>query len=371
MLAFWCACAWLFGNNVLGLAQEVGDSLARILVEREDLFMPGDFAVCHAATVEELPNGSLIAGWFGDPKGVEVDNAIWASIRDAKTKKWSKPVKIADALAPEEHCWNPVFYQTKNGPLYLFFKQGVNIPGWSGVVVRSDDGGKTWNDRRVLPQGFLGPIKNKPLALRNGDLLCPSSTENDGWRVHFELVRDIDDFATWTRGDDIEDPENNGIQPTLLTYPNGRIQALCRNFNGGDGRVLSIWSNDQGKTWSKIERTSLPNPCCGVDGVTLKDGRQLLVYNHSNQATGNRGFLNVSISRDGSDWYAVCVLEDGGRDREFSYPAVIQTRDGLVHILYSCDWKMIRHVTIDPKKIKITGKPIDGTVWESWPENVR
>lgn len=349
----------------------VSESLAKVLVLRSDIFAFGDFGISHASTIAELSNGSLIAAWFGDPNGVEQDNAVWASTYIQGSKKWSKPRKIGDCDFPEGHCWNPVFYVDKKGVLYLFFKQGLNIPGWQGVVQRSFDNGKTWKDRIVLPQNFLGPIKNKPLLLKDGTLLCPSSTETDGWRVHFELTSDVMDFGRWIRTEDLSSEEDRGIQPTLLTYSDGRIQALCRNFNGGDGHVLTTWSVDQGKTWSKLERTCLPNPCCGVDGVTLADGRQLLVYNHSNQATGNRGFLNVSISDDGVVWKAVCVLEDGGNDKEFSYPAVIQTRDGLVHILYSCEWKMIRHVVLDPKKMTDDYPTIDGSLWESWPKTVK
>ena len=124
--------------------------------------------------------------------------------------------------------------------------------------------------------------------------------------------------------------------------------------------VLSSWSGDNGHTWSKLTSTGLPNPNSGIDAVTLKNGRQLLVYNH---LTKGRNILNVAVSDDGIDWKAGVLLENDKADAEFSYPAVIQTRDGLVHITYTWNRKLIKHVVLDPSKI--VAKPfLDG----EWPE---
>ena len=93
--------------------------------------------------------------------------------------------------------------------------------------------------------------------------------------------------------------------------------------------------------------TSLPNPNSGIDAVTLGDGRHLLVYNHT--AKG-RSPLNLAISADGEEWKPVAVLEN--EPGEFSYPAVIQTKDGLVHISYTWKRQRVRHIVVDPKEIR-------------------
>ena len=99
--------------------------------------------------------------------------------------------------------------------------------------------------------------------------------------------------------------------------------------------------------------TALPNPNAGTDAVTLKDGRQLLVYNHTTRRGGfpsGRAMLNVAVSTDGTAWQPVLTLERA--KGEYSYPAVIQTADGLVHITHTYQRRSVKHVVLDPRKIK-------------------
>jgi predicted neuraminidase len=218
------------------------------------------------------------------------------------------------------------------------------------MLMTSQDGGRTWSAPQRLPDGIAGPIKNKPVELANGELLCPSSTEDKGWRVHFE--RTPDQGKTWQRTEAINDGKEFGvIQPTVFFHKGGRLQAL---FRSRQGVIVESWSDDQGKTWSRLGATALPNPNSGIDGVTLKDGRHLLVYNHvvtQPGKWGDRAPLNVAISNDGKQWKPVVVLEPGPPEAEYSYPAVIQSSDGLVHITYTWNRKKIRHVVLNPKKI--------------------
>ena len=115
--------------------------------------------------------------------------------------------------------------------------------------------------------------------------------------------------------------------------------------------MLEAFSSDQGKTWSNLKATSLPNPNSGTDAVTLKDGRQVLVYNHvtkeSREWGGSRSPLNVAISDDGQTWKELAILENTPK-AEFSYPAVIQTSDGKIHITYTWKREKIKHVVIQP-----------------------
>ena len=105
-------------------------------------------------------------------------------------------------------------------------------------------------------------------------------------------------------------------------HPGGKLQAVGRTRAG---RVFETWSEDAGQAWSPMTLTELPNPSAGTDAVTLKDGRHLLVYNHTPKG---RTPLNVAISGDGRKWVAAHVLES--EPGEYSYPAVIQAADGLV-----------------------------------------
>lgn len=227
---------------------------------------------------------------------------------------------------------------------------------WWGMLMTSEDGGDTWKEPLRLGQNaqleegnpnLIGPVKNKPIQLADGAILCPSSTEHDGWRVHFELTRDFG--KTWEVIGPLDGALSyNAIQPSLLSYPDGRLQVLCRSR---EGVVAQSWSRDGGKSWEPMSGTTLPNPNSGTDAVTLADGRQLLVYNPIRRG---RNVLAVAVSADGQSWSPVVTLEDQTRG-EFSYPAVIQTRDGMVHLSYTWKRESIRHVVVDPGMLS-TGK---------------
>jgi alpha-L-rhamnosidase len=175
-----------------------------------------------------------------------------------------------------------------------------------------------------------------------------------------------DGGRTWTRSADINDGKTiSAIQPSILQHRNGQLQLLCRSRNRS---IMEAWSKDKGKTWSEMKASNLPNNNSGTDAVTLKDGRQLLVYNHvkppanAPSGKGDRTPLNVAISDDGIHWKAVLVLEDS-KISQYSYPSVIQSSDGLVHIVYTWRRERIKYVCIDPAKLE--GKEIVG---EQWPE---
>jgi len=297
---------------------------------------------CHASTIVETKHG-LVAAWFGGEYEKHPSVGIWVS--RSNKKGWGIPYKVAEGIDSDGKrypCWNPVLFQPTNGSLMLFYKVGPEPRLWWGMFMTSRDGGKSWSKAKRLPNGIFGPIKNKPLQLHDGGLLCPSSDENPVWRVYFYFTPDLG--KTWTSIGPIGDPDSMAaIQPTILTHPDGKLQALCRTKHKCIGQT---WSKDNGKTWTELKPTDLPNPNSGIDGVTLSDGRQLLVYNHT---TEGRSPLNVAVSSDGQQWKNVLVLEN--KEGEFSYPAVIQSSDGKVHITYTYLRQTIKHVIIDPSNI--------------------
>ncbi|NOT61030.1 MAG: exo-alpha-sialidase [Acidobacteria bacterium] len=343
---------WLIGCLTLTvMAQAPG------VIKSEFIYETAPYPECHASTIAES-QGRLVAAWFGGTKEKHPDVGIWVARHE--NGKWTTPVEVANGVeSPDKRypTWNPVLHQMSKGPLLLFYKVGPSPDTWWGMVMRSTDGGKTWTKPERLPNDIAGPIKNKAVELANGELLCPSSTEDNGWRVHFE--RTSDQGKTWHRTPAINDGKEFGvIQPTVFFHPKNQLQAL---FRSRQGKIVESWSSDQGKTWSALKATALPNPNSGIDGVTLKDGRHLLVYNHTTTQAGRRIALHVALSADGKNWQAALALEAGQPRDEYSYPAVIQTRDGLVHITYTWNRKKVKHVVIDPKKL--TGKEIKDGVW--------
>ena len=333
---------------------QLDDQARNAIVASEFIFEQAPFPSCHASTIAETKTG-LVAAWFGGTRERNPDVGVWVA-RRSKTG-WSKPVEVANGIqltGQRYPCWNPVLFQAERGPILLFYKVGPSPDEWWGMLITSTDGGASWSKPARLPDGILGPIKNKPVRLKDGSILCGSSTENTGWRVHMELTKDLG--VTWQKSEPLNDRIQFGaIQPAILVHPSGAIQILCRSRQK---RITECWSTDGGKTWGAMKATPLPNPSAGIDAVMLKDGRALVVYNHTENA---RSPLNIAVSADGKTWKAALVLE--GQPGEYSYPAVIQTSDGLVHVTYTWRRERIKHVVIDPRNLVLRDMP-DG----HWPQ---
>lgn len=337
-------------SQITANAQYVGENA---VVKSEFIYNAGDvnFPSCHASTIAETSDG-LIAAWFGGTAEKDPDVGIWVS--RYVDGKWAIPVEVANGIQYKTlryPTWNPVLFNYGD-EIILFYKEGPSPSTWWGEYVTSTDNGLTWSRPVRLPEGIAGPIKNKPELLSNGELICPTSSEDNGWRVHFEFTPDRG--LTWERTDAINDgKEFSAIQPSILKHPNGKLQILCRSKNK---YILSAWSDDNGKSWTKPEPIGLPNPNSGTDAVSLKDGRHVLIYNHilPTETWGDRNILNMAVSADGINWKAAILLEnDADKDGEYSYPAVIQTKDGMVHITYTWNRKLIKHVVVDPSKLQL------------------
>nr|WP_246114412.1 exo-alpha-sialidase [Rubripirellula tenax] len=324
-------------------------------VSEDFIFTKADFKQCHASTICQTTRG-LVTAWFGGTKEGDDDVRIWTSYHDGL--QWSKPIAIADGIQHDGlryPCWNPVLFQPPgDGPTMLFFKVGPSPKAWWGEVMVSYDRGRTFVDRRRLPEGIVGPVRCKPILIDGGRrLLCGSSTEDEGWRVHFESVGIVDGEINdrWKRIGPIDGNESfRAIQPTFLTHADGRLQVLCRTQ---EDVIATSESADIGKTWTKLVATRLPNPNSGIDAVSLSDGRHLLVYNPLTSGItgwGKRSSLALAISNDGHKWSEVGLIEKD-KASEFSYPAVVQTSDGLVHVTYTHRRTEIKHVVIDPSQI--------------------
>lgn len=334
----------------------------KVSLKRENIF-PSDWFPCsHASTIVQTPTESLLAAWFAGSSEGAADVAVWGAARERGG--WSAPRELA--REPGVPCYNPVLFYSRDGRLWLYYRFGPSPRTWTAARRWSTDGGIHWSPVEYLPAGLYGPIRVKPLVLDDGTILAGTSVESyRSWACWVE--ESCDHGRSWnkagpicissewmsqrrgTRGSPAL-PEVPGseewakifgiIQPVLVPMEGRRVRLYARSTSL-IGRICVADSLDCGRTWTAARPLELPNPNSGIDAVRLQDGRIVLVYNHSDR---KRSPLNLAVSRDGETFTCFHVLEEG--PGEFSYPAIIQGREGDLHITYTWKRKTIRYVRL-------------------------
>lgn len=301
-----------------------------VTVQKDFVF--GDdrpFAQCHASTLVRLPDGNFLVAWFGGTEEKNPDVGIWLS--KGQPGHWSAPMEVAKIR--EDAHWNPVLQRTADGKIILYFKVGKEISHWETWVKTSDDNGATWSEAYELvkgDKGGRGPVKDKLIELSDGTWLAGASNEVNRWEVFVD--RSEDKGKTWTASpyfkiDTLQIKGKGAIQPTLWESKPGIVHMLVRTTGGVIGRSDS---QDNGKTWSPIVKTDIPNPNSGIDLTRLSDGTLALMYNPDAENWGSRTPLTIALSHDnGQTWPEQVDIDKGPKKSEFSYPAIISWGDSV------------------------------------------
>ena len=354
----------------------------------------------HGSSIVALPNGDFLAVWFqGSGERTADDVRIMGARLEKGKKEWSKPFVAADT--PGLPDCNPVVFLNNKGKLFLVW---IAVQGnmWEGSILRtrttmnySNPGAPVWEWQdnilikpgkefeeeiqqkfREMPElehGWAGyaPLydnliieasKNKvnrsigwmtrikPLILNSGRIILP--LYSDGYNLSICAISD-DDGETWRASKPIVG--RGPIQPALEVRKNGDIVAYMRDSGDAPARVQKALSKDNGESWSYTEKTDIPNEA-SVELLKLKDGRWAFL---GNDIDDGRYRVVLMLSDDeGETWKWKEYLENDPREGggSYSYPCLIQTTDGLLHITYSSRTgekeKSIKHLVVDARKIK-------------------
>jgi len=305
---------------------------APLLAQHEEFVAePMPTVSCHASTIVEVRPGEFLAAWFGGRAEGSADVAIWGVRR--KNGKWEEPAVLV--REPRIATWNPVLFHSADGVLWLYYKFGPSPQQWTAGRLFSRDGGSSWSAPEHLPAGIYGPIRAKPLVLDNSAIVSGTSVESyQSWAAWIE--RSTDNGHTWSRYGPITMPSSGIIQPVVVPMGDNHLRIYARSQMG---KICVADSFDEGVTWTAAHAIDLPNPNAGIDVVRLRDGRLILIYNHSASA---RSPLNLAVSQDGDHWTTFQALET--EPGEYSYPAMIQGSDGQLHITYTWRRERIRYV---------------------------
>ncbi|MCR4622884.1 MAG: exo-alpha-sialidase [Clostridiales bacterium] len=331
------------------------------------------FDSCHASTLVKLANGDILAAYFAGTWEHAPDTAIWLSRRTREG--WQAPRKLADFK--DVPMWNPVLFDLGGGKVRLFFKAGQEIPIWQTWYMDSVDGGQTFTEpAEVVPgdvSGGRGPVKNKPIRLKNGTILAPASVESaDCWEAFTDVSEDggrtweksapvpmrrVALSATGTANTQLIHRPYDAhmifgkgiIQPTLWEDETG-VHMLCRSTSS---RIYRSDSSDGGKSWSLAYDTGLPNNNSGIDLAQLSDGTLVLAYNprenYPGFYKGARTPLSVAVSQDGGNTFTrLCDLEDTAGS--FAYPSMIADSEDTLHVVYTWNRERIRYASFRLEK---------------------
>ncbi len=390
-IAFYCSC-----NTAV--AQTAFTNLSGPQFRYEYIF-PSQPLHVHSSSIVELPNGDLLACWF-EGSGERTANDV--AVKGARLKKgasqWSKTFVLADT--PGHPDCNPTLFIDQDKRLHLFWivvqanrwetsilksrvssnyqKSGAPEWEWQDIILLKPDEefaetiengfreantqGVAWAEyaplyERMIVEAAMDPKKREtgwmtrthPLQLPDGRILLP--LYSDGYNLSLIAISD-DKGQTWQAGLPIVGRGN--IQPSLVLKKNGDLVAFMRDNGDEPGRVMKSISKDSGFEWSLAQKTSVPNPGTSVEAISLDNGDWILVYN---DIPDGRHSLAVSLSDDeGETWKWTRHLENRGPgEGSFSYPSVIQAKEGLIHVTYSFHVtgnKTIKHVSFSADWIK-------------------
>ncbi len=326
---------------------------------KEHFIIPGQKGrMVHVASICEISKGNFAASWYGGTREGAGDVAIFLSFFPSREKAvWTDPQVVVDRASASKELYryvkkvgNPILFTDSMSRLWMLFVT-VRFGGWSCSSINvkiSEDFGKTWTPTRQLTLSpFLNIselVRNNQVPLQNGAFGVPIYHEFIGYFPEMLWIKPeketSSDFA-YRKTRIIGGREYQ--QPAVAVFDEHSACAFyrCRTEIRAVGRSITM---DGGTRWSSAERLEQANPDASLDVLPLSDGRFLMVYNDHARTREN---LRLALSNDrGKSWQAIATLEDTPEE-EFSYPYMIRSDSGDIHLVYTWKRKRIKHLVFN------------------------
>lgn len=302
----------------------------------------------HAATITTLPDGDLLAAWFGGSREGAKDVCIYTSTWDHKQDHWAPARRMisADEASRElgryvKKLGNPVLHCDRQGRVWLFYVT-VSLGGWSGSSISykySDDLGYSWSEsERLITTPFLNIstlVRGLPLELDSGQLLLP---------VYHELLTKYGELLHLSRDGQLLDKyrmgEGETLQASIVARSERDLLAFHRSLGNPSARVLANRSEDGGASWTDPMPIDVPNPNASVAVARRPCGGLVMALN---ACETERRELSLAVSQDGKTWRVVQTLPPHPDGSESSYPTLLANGSGEYHLVYTWGREQICH----------------------------
>eukprot|EP00040_Diaphanoeca_grandis_P016409 m.3656 g.3656 ORF g.3656 m.3656 type:complete len:468 (-) comp2577_c0_seq1:87-1490(-) len=313
----------------------------------------------HAATIEVLPDGTLAGAWFSGEYEEAPGCAIVFARLMANATGWTTAATVSKQANVSNQ--NPVlFFDNTTSILHLFHSQAKANSGESTAEIwhlSSPDFGTTWTP----PQKYFTTLgdfpRNRIIRRTDGTLLFPYYSQGEGHPnravMGVSMSKSVGPISNW-KAINVENSDNL-VQPSSVRLPKEPSQIITFFRDRRAKSIYSAITKDEGLTWTTPKPTVLPNNNAGIEANSLISGNLVITYNPQ---TSGRDPLAISISEDGGvTWPHTRLLQHGNSaetksGNEFSYPTVLQTSDGSIHVMFTYDRDTIKYMVVTEEWIK-------------------
>ncbi|MBE9526010.1 MAG: exo-alpha-sialidase [Proteobacteria bacterium] len=340
-----------------------------------NVFLLTDFAShestpeVHSAAAIELADNNIMAFWYGGTREGHKDVNIYKNTWHNSQQQWGEESTITTRLQTRDgtsryirKLGNPVVSRGPDDSIWLFYVS-VSIGGWAGSAINliiSYDEGDSWSPaKRLITSPFLNIstlLKGSPIHYADGSIGLP---------VYHEFLGKFSELLRLDSSGNVIDKTRlswgkTSLQPIIVPFTSTQALSMMRYHGSSPYRILSQYTNDSGLSWSAVEKTTLPNPNAGIHAIQLADGQLLLAFNNHED---EREDMTLAISgNQAKSWEIKKVIEKyhlkkPDNSKQFSYPWLLQTKNGNIHLLYTWHKSHIKHKVFNQQWLESTELP--------------